>query len=152
MTHRQLSTTAQTIDREMLTPLAQAAMECPTLRLETWQLTTLSVQGRRTVFRFAGIGYDSTGYDGLAARPWSLILKEIKAPEVADAPDTDEQPWCYWPRESLLYEAGVPQALKSGSHNSGLRAPRCFGVNGGDIASQKGRARVDNAARSRSRL
>lgn len=121
--HRQLPTTAQTIDREILTPLARAAIECSTLRLETWQITTLSVQGRRTVFRFAG-----TGYDGVTARPWSLILKEIKAPESADAPDTDEQSWCYWPRESLLYEAGVPQSLKSGSHHSGLRSPRCFGV------------------------
>ena len=106
------------MDRQTLEPLARAATGCPDLRLQDWQTTNLSVQGRRSIFRFAGIGQD-----GAASRPWSLILKVIRAPEKATAPDADMEHWAYWPRESLLYEAGLPQTL-----SGALRAPHCFGV------------------------
>ena len=106
------------VDRETLAPLVQAATSDPNLRIHAWQRTRVSVQGRRSIFRFAG-----TGHDGVAPRPWSLILKVIQAPASADAPDTDMRDWAYWPRESLLYAAGIPQTL-----TGALRAPRCFGV------------------------
>lgn len=107
----------------MLTPLAQAAVDCPTLRIDGWETTTLSVQGQRSVFRFSGIGYD-----GVASRAWSLILKEIMAPESADDPAHEPDCLWYWPRESLLYATGIPQSLNNRANTSGLRAPRCFGV------------------------
>ena len=94
------------VDRETLAPLVQAATACPDLRIDAWQATRLSLQGRRSIFRFAG-----TGHDGVARRPWSLILKVIRAPESADAHDIDMRDWAYWPRESLLYAAGIPQML-----------------------------------------
>ncbi|MEZ4862667.1 MAG: phosphotransferase [Caldilineaceae bacterium] len=108
----------QMVTHELLTPLAQAAMNSPNLRINDWHRTTLSVQGRRTIFRFAGMGYNGT-----APQPWSLILKEIEAPERDDAPDLELDCWFYWQRESLLYAAGIPQTL-----NGDLRAPRCFGA------------------------
>ena len=113
----------QTIDRETLAPLAQAATDMPNLRIDEWQTTTLSVQGQRTITRFAGIGQA-----GSTPRPWSVIRKEIKAPERADAIDHQVDCAFYWPRESLLYAAGVPQALPRELQRKGLRAPRCFGV------------------------
>lgn len=108
----------QMVDQALLTPLAQAAMDCPKLRIDDWQRTTLSVQGRRTIFRFTG-----TGTEGTTPRDWSLILKEIEAPVRDDAPDYALDCWSYWERESQLYGAGIPQAL-----HGDLRSPRCFGV------------------------
>ena len=102
----------------ILAPLARAACACPELLLEQWQTTCLSVQGRRSVFRFAGIGRA-----GSARRPWSLILKVLRAPADAHASDAEAAHVAYWPRESLLYAAGLPQQL-TGS----LRAPCCYGV------------------------
>lgn len=93
-------------------------MDCPTLQIAEWQRTSLSVQGRRTVFRFAGIGHD-----GLSARPWSIILKQLKAPDDPAAADMAMDYWCYWPRESLLYATEALQDL-----SGGLRSPHCFGV------------------------
>ena len=113
----------ETIDQQMLSPLAQSAIGCPTLKITRWETATLSVQGRRTVFRFSGVGHD-----GVAPRAWSIILKEILAPERTDALDNEPDCGWYWQRESLLYATGIPQSLSSRVHTSGLRAPRCFGV------------------------
>jgi hypothetical protein len=106
------------VDRATLTTVVRVATEQPRLELGPWQTTLLSNQGRRSIWRFAGVGRD-----GMDEQPWSLILKEIRAPEQADAHDNDMRDWAYWPRESLLYEAGVPSSLAGP-----LRAPRCFGV------------------------
>jgi len=120
---RQSHKLVKTIDQKMLAPLAQIAIDCPTLKITAWETSTLSVQGRRSVFRFSGLGHD-----GAMPRAWSLILKEILAPVSANAPDNEPDCWWYWPRESLLYAAGIPQSLNSSAQTSGLRAPRCFGV------------------------
>lgn len=113
----------KTIDQQMIEPLAQTATECKTLKIAGWETTTLSVQGRRSIFRFAGIGHD-----GVAPRAWSLILKEIMAPESADDPAHEPDCLWYWPRESLLYATDIPQSINSRMHTSGLRTPCCFGV------------------------
>ncbi len=106
------------VDQEVLAPLVRAATECPGLEIDGWQTTCLSVQDRRSVFRFAGIGHV-----GDSSRRWSMVLKVIRRPETADAPDADPAHWAYWPREWLMYAAGVPQGLEGG-----LRSPRCWGV------------------------
>lgn len=113
----------QLVNQDLLTPLVQAAINCQELRISGWQRTTLSVQGRRTVFRFTG-----TGYDGTMPRPWSLILKAIAAPDRDDIPDVDMGHQYYWQRESLLYDAGILQTINRGVPHGGLRSPRCFGV------------------------
>jgi hypothetical protein len=107
-----------TVDRATLLPLAQAVTGCPNLHIDTWQTTLVSQQGRRHIVRFTG-----TGQERGTPRAWSLILKVIQAPEGRDNHDEDMRDWAYWPRESLLYERGIPQTLVGA-----LRAPRCFGV------------------------
>ena len=102
------------VDRATLLPLAQAATDCPNLQIATWQTTLLSQQGWRCIVRFTG-----TGQERGTPRAWSLILKVIQAPDGRDNHDADMRDWAYWPRESLLYEKGIPQTLVGG-----LRAPR----------------------------
>lgn len=106
------------VDKATLLPVAQLATDCHDLQIDTWETATLSVQGRRSVFRFAGIGHD-----GVRSRSWSVILKQIKAPAEPTAPDADVQHCAYWEREYVLYTAGVPQTL-----TGALRAPVCFGT------------------------
>ncbi len=106
------------VDKDTMLTFAQMATECHDLQIDTWETATLSVQGRRSVFRFAGIGND-----GVLARRWSVILKQIQAPEDPAAPDADVNHCAYWEREYLLYNAGVPQSL-----TGELRAPFCFGT------------------------
>jgi hypothetical protein len=106
------------IKKNTLLDVARQAAGCPILEIDTWDTTTLSVQDRRSIFRFSG-----TGQDGETARPWSVILKQIRAPEDPDAPDAELSNCYYWEREYLLYKAGIPQALAGE-----LRAPRCYGT------------------------
>jgi hypothetical protein len=106
------------VDRATVEALVRTAVGNPALRVDSWQTTQLSRQGRRSIFRLAGIGTDGT-----TAQSWSLILKTIQRPENPAAPDLAVSHWAYWEREYLLYAAGVPQTL-AGS----LRAPHCFGV------------------------
>jgi len=106
------------IDKSTFLDIARTAAGCPGLEIDTWDTTTLSLQGRRSIFRFSG-----TGQDGETARPWSVILKQIRAPEDPDAPDSVPTQCFYWEREYLLYQAGIPQSL-----TGELRAPRCFGT------------------------
>ena len=107
------------MDKATLLEIARLATGCLDLRIGTWESTTLSVQGRRSIFRFAGTGEDNAG-----SRPWSVVLKQIQAPEDPDAPDAAREHCYYWEREYLLYKSGVPQSLTDG----GLRAPRCYGT------------------------
>ena len=79
---------APRMDRATLEPLAQMASGCPDLRIDTWQVTRLSKQGRRSICRFAG-----TGLDRATVCQWSLILKQIQSPENPDAHDTDVRDW-----------------------------------------------------------
>jgi Phosphotransferase enzyme family len=106
------------INHALLLPVVRMATTCPHLHIDTWQTTTLSVQGQRSIYRFVG-----TGYEGSLEHPWSLILKVIRAPVHADMVDWDSRNWVYWEREYLLYKAGIPQTL-----SGDLRAPRCYGT------------------------
>jgi hypothetical protein len=106
------------LDQGTILKFARLATGCHDLQIDTWETTTLSVQGRRSIFRLAGIGDG-----GEASRPWSVVLKQIQAPEDPDAPDAEVDHCAYWEREYLLYQAGVPQSL-----TGDLRAPHCFGV------------------------
>jgi predicted ATPase len=94
------------------------ATKCQDLQIDTWEKTILSVHGQRSVFRFAGLGND-----GGMSYPWSVVLKQIRAPESPDAPDANFNDCAYWEREYLLYQAGVPQTL-----TGDLRGPDCFGT------------------------
>lgn len=106
------------VKEDTIVKLARFATGTHDLEIGTWDTTTLSVQGRRSIFRFAGIGNA-----GAISQPWSFVLKQIQAPEDPDAPDAEVNHCAYWEREYLLYEAGVPQSL-----TGYLRAPYCLGV------------------------
>jgi hypothetical protein len=73
---------------------------------------------RCVAVQFAGIGRA-----GAALHPWSLILKVLRAPADPHAAEADVSHVAYWPRESLLYAAGLPQQLAGV-----IRAPRCYAV------------------------
>ena len=113
-----MNATHPNVDQTTILELARLATGCSTLQIGSWKTTTLSVQGRRSNFRFAGIGKDGT-----KPRPWSFVLKQIQSPENPNAPDAGIHHCAYWEREYLLYKAGIPQTL-SGE----LRAPYCFGT------------------------
>jgi hypothetical protein len=106
------------INQAQLLSVVRMATARPHLHMDTWQTTTLSVQGQRSIYRFAG-----TGYEGGLAQTWSLVLKVIRAPVHADMVDWNSRNWVYWEREYLLYQAGIPQTL-----SGPLRAPRCYGT------------------------
>jgi hypothetical protein len=106
------------VDKDTLLKLTRMATGCNDLQIDTWETTTLSVQGRRSIFRFAGIGDD-----GLRSLPWSIILKQIQAPEDPDAPDAEVHHCAYWEREYLLYKEGISQSL-----TGTIRAPSCYGT------------------------
>lgn len=107
-----------TADQDVILKVARLASGCHGLQVDAWEATTLSVQGRRSVYRLAGIGTD-----GLISRPWSVVLKQIRAPADPDAPDAEITHCAYWEREFLLYKEGVPQSLAGE-----LRLPRCYGT------------------------
>lgn len=106
------------VSQATLLPLVRSALDYPDLEIEDWQITSLSVQGQRRIFRFAGVGINDSD-----PQPWSIILKEIAPPPSQNTPNRDEKHWAYWPRESLLYQAGIPQSI-----SGPLRAPRCLAV------------------------
>jgi hypothetical protein len=113
-----VSTQLHIVDKNIVLDVARLATGCHDLEIDTWETTTLSVQGRRSIFRFSGIGND-----GSRSLTWSVVLKQIRAPEDPDAPDVEVNHCFYWEREYLLYKAGIPQSL-----TGELRAPRCFGT------------------------
>lgn len=87
--------------------VAQESTNISDLTIDKWEKELLSEQGQRRIFRLSGIG---SSYS--QSHPWSLILKQIKAPEDPDAPDADFEHVAYWEREYLLYESGIPQSLE----------------------------------------
>jgi hypothetical protein len=106
------------VNKDTILNFARMATKCQDLQIDTWEKTILSVHGQRSVFRFAGLGND-----GGMSYPWSVVLKQIRAPESPDAPDANFNDCAYWEREYLLYQAGVPQTL-----TGDLRGPDCFGT------------------------
>jgi hypothetical protein len=74
------------------------------------------------VFRIAG---HAAIPDGAGSRPWSIVLKVLRAAATGRA-NEDPTAMGYWRREPLVYRSGLLDQLSRGG--SGLSAPRCFGV------------------------
>jgi hypothetical protein len=105
----------QSLDAVMLTPLARKASGRENLRLEGWQVETISGGAEGSIVqRISGVGQA----DGQAV-PWSLISKTIVA---GPANSASLQASHYWKREPNYYQSGLLANLPGG-----LRAARCYG-------------------------
>jgi hypothetical protein len=105
------------IDREVLTPVVQKALENPSVRITEWDYHVVKgdwTSSKRLVCRFFGQGKLQE-----EEIPWSIFLK------IANPPQTAFDIWRREPvqREALIYESGVLDDLPGG-----ISAPRCLGV------------------------
>jgi hypothetical protein len=105
-----------TVDRAMLTPLVQRALDSKAVEVPNWEAEPLrgGIAVGSTVYRFSG-----QGRDGGQSTPWSLILKILRP----DVGSVDVSAWNYYRREADAYRSGWLDDLPGG-----LVAPRCFGV------------------------
>ena len=113
------------IDAEALTPPVRRALGSRSAVVLDWHSQPLAggmgaVMGAALLHRFSG-----TANDGGVVRPWTLVLKILRAP-TADATfynQPDPAHPSYWKREALLYGSGLLDALPTG-----FAAPRCYAV------------------------
>lgn len=106
------------IDAALLTGPVRQALGSPSAEISHWEHTPISYvnteESNLGLRRFEG-GANDKG----AARPWSIVLKAVRAP----LNDTDPTHWNYHRREILAYQSRLLTDLPGG-----LQAPRCFGV------------------------
>jgi hypothetical protein len=102
------------VDQATLSPFVRQALDSQSAVVIDSQVAPIAGGARHTLYRFAG----SAEAQGKIV-PWSLVLKVVPASTGNDEPAN----WCYWKRESLVYQSGLLADLPGG-----LRAPRCFGV------------------------
>ncbi len=108
------------IDQGILTPVVRRALDSETAQVTEWQV--VSLQGGAGDLGAGLIGVSRvTGKakDQGETKPWSLILKVIRASDSAADPTTAR----YWAREPLAYQSRMLAELPGG-----LAAPRCFEV------------------------
>ena len=105
------------IDRAMLATLVREALHSRMAEIRQWEHQPISYinteKSNLGVHRFIG-----TAEDQGEERPWSIVLKAVRAPIRA----TDQTFWNYHRREILAYQAGLLEDLPGG-----LLAPRCLG-------------------------
>ena len=81
----------------------------------------------RTIETTGGLfRFDGQGWDGAEQKAWSAVLKVIQRP---GNEGEEPQGLGYWRRELLAYQSGMLADLPHLPGESGLRAPRCYGVN-----------------------
>src|SRR3712207_5004483 len=123
------------LDAAVLTPVVQAALDCPTAIITTWEppvpLSSPAVFNPSSggVYRLRGTAATT---DGAASLPWSAVLKVLRSPAGVVTPDgtiipreaaEDGSLFLYWKREVLAYQEGLLADLPPG-----LSAPRCLGI------------------------
>ena len=106
------------IDRSMLTSLVRQALSSPTAEIDQWEHEQVSYinteESNLGLHRFRG-----TAVDKDKARPWSMVLKAVRAP----INETNPAYWNYHRREILAYQSGLLNDLPGG-----FSAPRCLGT------------------------
>ena len=89
------------IDKATLTSLVRQALDSPTVEISHWEHYPVSYinteESNLGVHRFKG-----TAEDQGEARPWSIVLKAVRAP----INHTDPTFWNYHRREILAYQIG----------------------------------------------
>lgn len=102
-----------TLDPERLAPIVRQVLDDEGAAVESWDVEPLT-GGFSQAAAFRVFGQAAVGSLRL---PWSVFLKQIKAPEeYAPGKDGDG-----WRREALLYEEHVLDDLPAGLH-----APICY--------------------------
>ena len=106
------------IDRDMLTSLVRQALNIPSVEICQWEHHPVNYinteESNLGVHRFKG-----TAEDQGEVRPWSILLKAVRAP----INHTNPSYWNYHRREILAYQTGLLSDLPGG-----LSAPRCLGM------------------------
>jgi hypothetical protein len=106
------------IDGATLTSLVRQALNSLTAEILQWEHEPVSYinteESNLGVHRFRG-----TAEDRGEVRPWSILLKAVRAP----INHTDPTYWNYHRREILAYQTGLLSDLPGG-----LSAPRCLGM------------------------
>jgi hypothetical protein len=114
-----LPVTLQTLDPAALADLVRQDQRSPAFEILDWTVQPLDhakiIDTTGGLYRFSGYGRD-----GVATRPWALVLKIINRPK-EECQDLRE--WCYWKRELLAFQSGLLADLPGG-----LVAPRCYGM------------------------
>lgn len=112
--------TLTALDPAVLIEVVRQDQRSPTFALREWTVAPLShhkiIDTTGGLYCFSGHGYDERG-----ERPWSVVLKIVKAPGDQSTPDFRH--WAYWKREVLAYETGLLASLPGP-----IVAPRCYGV------------------------
>jgi len=105
------------IDGDILTSLVRQALNSPSVEIRQWEHHPVSYinteESNLGVHRFKG-----TAEDQGEVRPWSILLKAVRAPF-----RTDPTYWNYHRREILAYQSGLLNDLPGG-----FLAPRCLGI------------------------
>ena len=106
------------IDTTILTNPVRQALDVPTAEIIQWERDAIryinTEKSNLGLYRFRG-----TATVHGQARPWSVVLKAVRAPVQAADPSF----WNYHRREILAYQDGVLADLPAG-----LLAPRCLGI------------------------
>lgn len=108
----------RSLDPALLAAVVREDQRSPAFELLDWSVAPLSDKGIINpdgLFRFSGQGRDDAG-----TRPWSVVLKTLKA---SDQPQDPASLW-YWKREALLAQSGLASSLPGS-----LAAPRFYRVN-----------------------
>ena len=105
------------VDRDLLTPLVQKALDNPNIRITEWSHQVIKGDGtlaKRLVCRFSG----QANLQGKEI-PWSIFLK------IPNPTHTHFDAWHRetFQREPLLYQSGILDNLPGG-----ISAPRCLDV------------------------
>jgi hypothetical protein len=115
----------QSLDGSTLRPIVRAALRSNTIEVGDWNVRTLAGGSTEAgVYLVSG-----TAQDQGKTQHWSLILKEVSAPEssTSEVPllrASDDPPHIgYWRRELLLYRSGIYDDLPVG-----MAAPRCYHI------------------------
>jgi len=105
------------IDPTILTAPVRQALDAPTAEIIQWERDSIryinTEKSNLGLYRFRG----TANVDG-QARPWSVVLKAVRAP----LHDADPSFWNYHRREILAYQDSLLAELPGG-----LLAPRCLG-------------------------
>ncbi len=118
-----LTTRIEKVDRSMLQPLIQKALNAKVRDIGPWQSKEIHGGTFGIVYRFYGEADTDRGH-----LPWSLILKVVRNTSDAPVGRTEPSSLRYWKREPLVFQSGFLAKL-----SGNFVAPRCF-----DIVMQAG--------------